>query len=175
MLFLLAAVTGVLSVQDYLDILPAESYEDKGVYTFRPYQVLPVQVENTGTGREKRMNPTKTVYMVYYRDTEAKGYRWEERAVSRESGEKTVDAGGDCGAQGSKHFKFGSLYYRGAGIGCGALYGGPAKKGFAVTGGVGGIYSVLPGGLVRLMVQAEEVNMIRNQLKEQWKVYEARV
>ncbi|WP_276951916.1 hypothetical protein [Acetatifactor muris] len=93
MLFLLAAVTGFLSVQDYLDILPAESYEDKGVYTFRPYQVLPVQVENTGTGREKRMNPTKTVYMVYYRDTEAKGYRWEERAVSRESGEKTVDAG----------------------------------------------------------------------------------
>ena len=45
MLFLLAAVTGVLSVQDYLDILPSESYEDKGVYTFRPYQVLPVQVE----------------------------------------------------------------------------------------------------------------------------------
>ena len=33
MLFLLAAVTGVLSVQDYLDILPSESYEDKGVYT----------------------------------------------------------------------------------------------------------------------------------------------
>lgn len=68
MLFILAVVTGGLSVQDYFGILPAESYEDKGVYIFRPYQVLPVQVENNATGREKRMNPTRTVYMVYYRD-----------------------------------------------------------------------------------------------------------
>lgn len=92
MVFILAAVMGGLSVQDYLRILPADHYEDEGVYTFRPYQVLPVQAENRGTGREKRMNPTRTVYMVYYRDTDAKGYRWEERAASREAGEKTVDA-----------------------------------------------------------------------------------
>ncbi len=92
MLFVLAVVMGILSVQDYLGILPADSYEDKGVHTFRPYQVLPVQVENTATGRVKRMNLTKTVYMVYYRDTDAKGYRFEVKAVSRESGERTVNA-----------------------------------------------------------------------------------
>lgn len=92
MLFVLAVVMGILSVQDYLGILLADSYEDKGVHTFRPYQVLPVQVENTATGRVKRMNLTKTVYMVYYRDTDAKGYRFEVKAVSRESGERTVNA-----------------------------------------------------------------------------------
>ena len=70
MLLILSAVTGGLSVRYLADILPADSYEDKGVYTFSPCQVLPVQVENTGaSGRSRRMNPTKTVYMVYYRDT----------------------------------------------------------------------------------------------------------
>ena len=39
MLFVLAVAMGILSVQDYLGILPADSYEDKGVHTFRPYQV----------------------------------------------------------------------------------------------------------------------------------------
>ena len=70
MLLILAAVVGYLSIKYLSAILPVDSYEDKGLYTFLPYQVLPVQVENTGaSGRARRMNPTKTVYMVYYRDT----------------------------------------------------------------------------------------------------------
>ena len=76
MLLILAAVVGYLSIKYLSAILPADSYEDKGLYTFLPYQVLPVQVENTGaSGRARRMNPTKTVYTVYYRDTSGSGYQ----------------------------------------------------------------------------------------------------
>ena len=42
MLLILAAAVGYLSVKYLSAILPADSYEDKGVYTFSPYQVLPV-------------------------------------------------------------------------------------------------------------------------------------
>ena len=65
-MLLLAAVTmGYFSAQRLSSIIPASGYEDKGVYSFVPVRVLPVQVENTGaTGRARRMNPTKTVYMV---------------------------------------------------------------------------------------------------------------
>lgn len=64
-MLLLAAVTmGYFSAQRLSSIIPASGYEDKGVYSFVPVRVLPVQVENTGaTGRARRMNPTKTVYM----------------------------------------------------------------------------------------------------------------
>ena len=76
MLLILAAVVGYLSIKYLSAILPVDNYEDKGLYTFLPYQVLPVQVENTGaSGRARRMNPTKTVYTVYYRDTSGSGYQ----------------------------------------------------------------------------------------------------
>ena len=55
MLIILAVVVGYLSIKHLAAILPADSYEDKGVYTFLPYQVLPVQVQHTGTsGRNHR-------------------------------------------------------------------------------------------------------------------------
>ena len=94
MLLILAAAMGYLSIKYLSAILPADSYEDKGIYTFSPYQVLPVQVQNTGaSGRNRRMNPTKTVYMVYYRDTSGSGYQWSEQALTRELGQEIVDAG----------------------------------------------------------------------------------
>ena len=94
MLLILAAAMGYLSIKYLSAILPADSYEDKGIYTFSPYQVLPVQVQNTGaSGRDRRMNPTKTVYMVYYRDTSGSGYQWSEQALTRELGQEIVDAG----------------------------------------------------------------------------------
>lgn len=93
MLLILAAAMGYLSIKYLSAILPADSYEDKGVYIFSPYQVLPVQVQNTGaSGRDRRMNPTKTAYMVYYQDSES-GYQWSEQALTRELGQKIVDAG----------------------------------------------------------------------------------
>ena len=94
MLLILAAAVGYLSIKYLTAILPADSYEDKGVYTFSPYQVLPVQVQNTGaSGRDRRMNPTKTAYMVYYQDTSGSGYQWTERAITRELGQEIVNAG----------------------------------------------------------------------------------
>ena len=94
MLLVLAAAVGYLSIKYLTAILPADSYEDKGVYTFSPYQVLPVQVQNTGaSGRNRRMNPTKTVYKVYYKDAGGSGYQWSEQALTRELGQDVVDAG----------------------------------------------------------------------------------
>ena len=94
MLLILAAAVGYLSIKYLTAVLPADSYEDKGVYTFSPYQVLPVQVQNTGaSSRDRRMNPTKTVYMVYYWDTSGSGYQWRQQALTRELGLEIVDAG----------------------------------------------------------------------------------
>ena len=94
MLLILAAAVGCRSVKYLVAILPTDSYEDKGVYTFSPYQVLPVQVQNTGaSGRDRRMNPTKTAYMVCYRDIDGSGYQWSRQAITRELGLEIVDAG----------------------------------------------------------------------------------
>ena len=39
------------------------------------------------------MNPTKTVYIICYRDIGGSGYRWKERTVTPEMGQAVVDAG----------------------------------------------------------------------------------
>ena len=39
------------------------------------------------------MNPTKTVYKVYYKDAGGSGYQWSEQALTRELGQDVVDAG----------------------------------------------------------------------------------
>lgn len=94
LLLILSMALGYLSIQ-YLSTIPsADSYEDRGIYAFSPDEVLPVQVKNTGAiGRDRRMNPTKTAYMVYYRDTGGSGYQWSEQAPTRELGQETVNAG----------------------------------------------------------------------------------
>ena len=74
MFLILTAVMSYLSVKGMLTIPSANSYQDNGTHTFEPYQVLPVQVQNTSAySRDRRMNPTKTVYMVYYRATDGSG------------------------------------------------------------------------------------------------------
>ena len=94
LLLLLAATAGSLSIKNLSGLRSADSYEDSGVYTFLPYQVLHVQVKNTGaSGRDRRMNPTRTVYMIYYRTTDGSGYQWSERALTRELGQKMVEEG----------------------------------------------------------------------------------
>ncbi len=93
MLLLLSAAAGCLCIKYLSAIAPADSYEDEGVHTFLPYRVLPIQVRNTGAGgRDRRMDPTKTVYMVCYRATDGSGYRWTDRAITRELGLEVVDA-----------------------------------------------------------------------------------
>lgn len=94
MLLILAAVMIYLSVKGLFTIPSANSYQDNGTHTFEPYQVLPVQVRNTSSySRDRRMNPTKTVYMVYYRATDGSGYQWTDPAITRELGQETVKEG----------------------------------------------------------------------------------
>ena len=93
-LLILSAVSLYVAMQALSDIRPAEDYEDIGVLTFQPYDILPVQVQNTGaSSRDRRMNPTKTVYMVYYRTTDGSGYKWSDEALTRDLGKDIVEAG----------------------------------------------------------------------------------
>lgn len=87
MAFLYVGVKGIATVR------PASGYEDMGVHTFSPYQVLPVSVENTSTGRDKRLNPTKTVYVVYYQTLDGTGYRWEVDTGSKSEANRILAAG----------------------------------------------------------------------------------
>lgn len=83
-----------IATKHMADIPSASSYTDQGVHSFKPYLVLPAQVQNTSaSSRDRRMNPTKTVYMVYYRATDGSSYQWSEQAVTRALGQKTVSAG----------------------------------------------------------------------------------
>ncbi len=94
LLFIFAAAMICVSIKDRSAMLSADSYEDKGIYTFIPYQMLPVQVENTGAnGRNRRMNPVRTVYMVYYKDNKGSGYQWKKQALTRENGLRIVEDG----------------------------------------------------------------------------------
>lgn len=76
LLLILAAVSLYVGIKGFSSVRTADSYEDEGVHTFTPYDILPVQVKNNGIGRNRRMYPTKTVYMVYYRTTDGSGYQW---------------------------------------------------------------------------------------------------
>lgn len=93
MLLILSAASVYTAMRGLSEIHPAESYEDQGVRTFAPYDVLPVQVKNTGTSRDRRMNPTRTVYMVYYLATDGSGYQWSDEVLSRDYGKEVVKAG----------------------------------------------------------------------------------
>ena len=94
MLLILAAAVGYLSIKELSAMLPADGYKDRGVYTFIPYEVASEQVKNTSAdSRDRRMHPTKTVYIVCYRDIGGSGYRWKERAITPEMGQAVVDVG----------------------------------------------------------------------------------
>lgn len=94
LLLILSAASMYVALKALSELRPAEDYEDQGVLTFRPYDVLPVQVQNTGaSSRDRRMNPTKTVYMVYYLATDGSGYKWSDEALTRDLGKDIVEAG----------------------------------------------------------------------------------
>ena len=66
MLFLGAVLVSYFSARNLMQIIPEENYVDQGVHIFYPYRVLPMPVKNTSaSSRDRRMNPTKTVYVVY--------------------------------------------------------------------------------------------------------------
>lgn len=91
MLFILSLATAYMSWTKGSAVRPADSYEDRGIHPFAPYRLLPIQVENTsGSSRSRRMNPTKTVYVVYYRTTDGTGYRWKREVASKSQGQKIL-------------------------------------------------------------------------------------
>lgn len=89
MAFLYVGVKGIVTVR------PASGYEDMGVHTFYPYQALPTSVENTSTGRDKRLNPTKTVYVIDYKTLDGSGYQWHVNAGSSKSEANRILAAGE--------------------------------------------------------------------------------
>lgn len=88
-LMILSAAMGYVAFKNMGEMRSADSYEDEGVHSFSPYEVLPVQVRNTGPNA--RTNPTKTVYKVYYQATDGSGYKWSDEAPARSLGQKIVD------------------------------------------------------------------------------------
>ncbi|HJC24660.1 MAG TPA: hypothetical protein H9761_13300 [Candidatus Eisenbergiella merdavium] len=89
MAFLYVGVKGIVTVR------PASSYEDMGVHTFYPYQALPTSVENTSTGRDKRLNPTKTVYVIDYKTLDGSGYQWHVNTGNSKSEANRILAAGE--------------------------------------------------------------------------------
>lgn len=89
----LSMVLLYLGVKGIANVRPASDYEDMGVHSFVPYRVLPITVENTSTGRDKRLNPIKTVYVVYYKTLDGTGYQWEvETGNSKNDASKVLIA-----------------------------------------------------------------------------------
>lgn len=89
-----AACMAAVSAWNYVQVRPAEDYADRGIHSFTPFEVLPTQVKNTfGSSRSRRLQPTKTVYMLYYRATDGSGYRWSRKVVSKTSGQKMIQEG----------------------------------------------------------------------------------
>lgn len=75
-LMMVAVIILGLGIKNILTVLPASAYEDKGVHTFTPIEIYPVQKKNTSSyGRSRRMHPTTTVYKVRYEATDGSGYR----------------------------------------------------------------------------------------------------
>lgn len=90
LLLVLSMAVFYISVRDFQKIRPASDYSDKGIHTFEPYQTYPTRIKNTAIGRQGRLHPTKTVYLIYYEATDGSGYQWEDRAEYREEAERIV-------------------------------------------------------------------------------------
>lgn len=93
-IFIAAVIFLYSGLKELSEVRPSSDYEDKGIYTFSPYQVFPVQLNNNATGRSKRLNPKKTVYMVYYKTTDKTRYQWKRNmGSSRTSADKILAEG----------------------------------------------------------------------------------
>ena len=95
-LLMVAAIILGLGIKNMLTVRPASAYEDKGVHTFTPVEIYPVQKKNTSSyGRSRRMHPTTTVYKVRYEATDGSGYRCSFEAGSTETSARLLAEEGD--------------------------------------------------------------------------------
>lgn len=93
-LLVLALITAATSIFRYINELPADAYIDKGIHTFKPYAVYPIQVKNTSASTKyRRTNPTKTIYKVFYRTSKIGGYQWSVEVLSKSIGQEIVAEG----------------------------------------------------------------------------------
>lgn len=151
MLLLASAAMGYFSAQRLSSIIPASDYEDKGVYSFVPVRVLPVQVENTGaTGRARRMNPTKTVYVVHYRDTSKKRLSVEIPGSYPRNGTKNRESENCRSAAGTEHTcRQAFLYHHRIGRDCRKLYSKTSAKEYNDSGLLRNLHSALCSDMER--------------------------
>lgn len=82
-----------LGIKGISQIRPATDYTDTGVHTFVPYRVLPQTMENHATGRSKRNNPTKTIYVVHYHTLDGTKYQWKQNSSYKNSAEQILAKG----------------------------------------------------------------------------------
>ena len=76
-LLIVAIIGAGMGIKNISSVRPASDYEDKGVYEFIPCKIVPVQRENTGaTARQRRLHPTKIVYVLHYRAQGHSSYRY---------------------------------------------------------------------------------------------------
>ena len=90
LLLILSFACIYIGLKNFFTIPSSVSYEDKGIHTFLPYQVLPSQVKNTSGGRSSRLHPTKTVYFVYYKTNDGTNYVWKYQTAYKTSAENKV-------------------------------------------------------------------------------------
>lgn len=93
LLLILAAAALYVCLRQLPGLRQPGDYEDRGIHTFAPYRVLPHQVPNNSSGRTQRMNPTKTVYLVDYREINGAGYRWSQQVSGKDAGRRVVEQG----------------------------------------------------------------------------------
>ena len=76
-LLVIALIGAGMGIKNMSSIRPAEDYVDKGVFEFVPYKIVPTQRENTGaTSRQRRLHPTKIVYVLHYKAKGHASYRY---------------------------------------------------------------------------------------------------
>lgn len=93
-LFFLSIAVVLFGGWKFMDIPPAHAYVDAGVRDFIPTQVFPTQVKNTsGSSRDRRMHPTKTVYKLTYRATDGSGYQWSTEVTAKSIGKQMLAEG----------------------------------------------------------------------------------
>ena len=151
MAFLYVGVKGIVTVR------PASSYEDMDVHTFSPYRVLPVSVENTSTGRDKRLNPKKTVYVVYYQTLDGTGYHWEVDTGSKSEANRILAAGESVERRGLSIKETGKYITVGAELTADTYVEGQKQRYFWMAGLSGGYLVLCLAGWV-IMKQSQEKN-----------------
>lgn len=82
---MLSIICLCLALNKITDIPTVSNYQDMGIHTFKPYKMLPFSVKNTSASkRERRMNPKKTIYVVYYQSTDGSDYKWKVEKRSKD-------------------------------------------------------------------------------------------